>query len=34
MHRQFLDHAFPSKNLSDVIRAIGWIIHPVVQRLT
>src|SRR5262252_1770899 len=28
MHRQFLDHAFPSKNLSDLIRAIGWIYSP------
>src|SRR5262247_4232121 len=28
MHRQFLDHAFPSKNLSDLIRSIGWIYSP------
>src|SRR6266704_4745505 len=28
MHRQFLDHPFPSKNLLDLIRAIGWIYSP------
>src|SRR5881409_1688208 len=28
MHRQFLDHPFPSKNLSDLIRSIGWIYSP------
>jgi hypothetical protein len=28
MHRQFLDHPFPSKNISDLIRSIGWIYSP------
>jgi hypothetical protein len=28
MHRQFLDHAYPSKNILDLIRAIGWIYSP------
>jgi len=28
MHRQFLDHPFPSKNISDLIRAVGWIYSP------
>src|SRR5262245_57664172 len=28
MHRQFLDHPFPSRNLSDLIRSIGWIYSP------
>jgi len=28
MHRQFLDHQFPSKNISDLIRSIGWIYSP------
>src|SRR5262245_356550 len=28
MHRQFLDHPYPSKNLADLIRAIGWIYSP------
>src|SRR5437879_11233091 len=28
MHRQFLDHAFASKNLADLIRSIGWIYSP------
>jgi hypothetical protein len=28
MHRQFLDHPFPSKNLLDLIRATGWIYSP------
>src|SRR5436190_730533 len=28
MHRQFLDHPYPSKNLLDLIRAIGWIYSP------
>ena len=28
MHRQFLDHPFPSKNLLDLIRSIGWIYSP------
>jgi DNA glycosylase AlkZ-like len=28
MHRQFLDHTFPSKNLTDLIRSIGWIYSP------
>jgi len=28
MHRQFLDHPFPSKNVSDLIRSIGWIYSP------
>ncbi|HEY2384066.1 MAG TPA: crosslink repair DNA glycosylase YcaQ family protein [Terriglobia bacterium] len=28
MHRQFLDHAYPSKNVLDLIRATGWIYSP------
>src|SRR5215472_918361 len=28
MHRQFLDHSYPSKNILDLIRAIGWIYSP------
>src|SRR3989454_9064275 len=28
MHRQFLDHPFPSTNLLDLIRSIGWIYSP------
>jgi hypothetical protein len=28
MHRQFLDHAYPSKNILDLIRSIGWIYSP------
>src|SRR5262245_40899829 len=28
MHRQFLDHQFPSKNLSELIHSIGWIYSP------
>src|SRR5919197_5404320 len=28
MHRQFLDHPFPSKNLFDLIRSVGWIYSP------
>jgi hypothetical protein len=28
MHRQFLDHPFPSKNLSELIHSIGWIYSP------
>src|SRR5947207_61049 len=28
MHRQFLDHVYPSKNLLDLIRSIGWIYSP------
>src|SRR5438128_4215983 len=28
MHRQFLDHPYPSKNLSDLIRSVGWIYSP------
>src|SRR6478735_9184433 len=28
MHRQFLDHPFPSKNISELIHAIGWIYSP------
>jgi hypothetical protein len=28
MHRQFLDHPYPSKNLLDLIRATGWIYSP------
>jgi hypothetical protein len=28
MHRQFLDHPFHSKNVSDLIRSIGWIYSP------
>ena len=28
MHRQFLDHAYPSKNILDLIRSVGWIYSP------
>src|SRR5215471_9996802 len=28
MHRQFLDHPYPSKNLTDLMRSIGWIYSP------
>jgi hypothetical protein len=28
MHRQFLDHPFPSKTILEMIRAIGWIYSP------
>src|SRR6185295_4492383 len=28
MHRQFLDHPYPSKNILDLIRAVGWIYSP------
>src|SRR6185369_3771687 len=28
MHRQFLDHPYPSKNLLDLIRSVGWIYSP------
>src|SRR5215831_12565009 len=28
MHRQFLDHPYPSKNILDLIRSIGWIYSP------
>src|SRR5262249_28612292 len=28
MHRQFLDHPFPSKNISELMRSIGWIYSP------
>src|SRR5438105_3463015 len=28
MRRQFLDHAFSSKNLLDLIKSIGWIYSP------
>src|ERR1043165_4650321 len=28
MHRQFLDHPFPSRNLLDLIRSVGWIYSP------
>src|SRR5215471_19155734 len=28
MHRQFLDHAYPSKNVLDLIRSVGWIYSP------
>ena len=28
MHRQFLDHSYPSKNILDLIRSIGWIYSP------
>src|SRR5581483_9210072 len=28
MHRQFLYHAYPSKNILDLIRSIGWIYSP------
>jgi len=28
MHRQFLDHPFPSKNIFELIRAVGWIYSP------
>src|SRR5262245_8205538 len=28
MHRQFLDHPYPSKNLTDFMRSIAWIYSP------
>jgi hypothetical protein len=28
MHRQFLDRPFPSKNLLDLVKSIGWIYSP------
>ena len=28
MHRQFLDHPFPSKDIVDLINAIGWLYSP------
>jgi Winged helix DNA-binding domain len=28
MHRQFLDHPYPSKNILDLIRSVGWIYSP------
>jgi len=28
MHRQFLDHPFPSKDIVDLIHAIGWVYSP------
>ena len=28
MHRQFLDHSFTSKDLSELIRSVGWIYSP------
>lgn len=28
MHRQFLDHVYPSKNILDLIRSIGWLYSP------
>jgi Winged helix DNA-binding domain len=28
MHRQFLDHPFPSKNLSELVHSIGWVYSP------
>jgi len=28
MHRQFLDHPFPSKDILDLIHAIGWVYSP------
>jgi len=28
MHRQFLDHPFPSKDIVDLIHAIGWLYSP------
>src|SRR6516162_1487219 len=28
MHRQFLDNPYPSKNILDLIRAVGWIYSP------
>jgi hypothetical protein len=28
MHRQFLDHPFPTKTILEMIRAIGWIYSP------
>src|SRR6266850_6963900 len=28
MHRQFLDHAFPTKNIAELIHSIGWIYSP------
>jgi len=28
MHRQFLDHVFPTKNIAELIHSIGWIYSP------
>src|SRR5262245_45024672 len=28
MHRQFLDHVFPSKNIAELIHSIGWLYSP------
>jgi hypothetical protein len=28
MHRQFLDHPFPSKNIAELIHSVGWIYSP------
>jgi hypothetical protein len=28
MHRQFLDHPYPSKNIAELIHSIGWIYSP------
>jgi hypothetical protein len=28
MHRQFLDRPYESKNLLDLIKAVGWIYSP------
>jgi hypothetical protein len=28
MHRQFLDHPFPSKNVADLVHSIGWVYSP------
>src|SRR5688572_8339222 len=28
MHRQFLDRPFPSKNLVDLVKSVGWIYSP------
>jgi hypothetical protein len=28
MHRQFLDHPFPTKNVSELIHSVGWIYSP------
>jgi hypothetical protein len=28
MHRQFLDHPYPSKNILDLIRSVGWVYSP------
>src|SRR6185369_14835225 len=28
MHRQFLDHPFPSKNIFELIHSTGWIYSP------